>query len=289
MSTQDEPPLYLTPSTYVLDAHSDEEIVRLFVQNSILKQYAGGLFPEQSDLSDIWDILDLGCGAGGWAVDVARAYPRINVMGVDLSIHMIMYGRAQSLIHQRENARFRLMNVLKPLDFPDQSFDLVNGRFLCSFVPPAVWPDLLRECLRVTRPGGIIRLTEAELAITNSPACERLNALGLQALRAAGLSFSPDGRHIGITPMLGPLLRQAGCQNIQNHTRALDYSRGMEACYAMTDNYVFSLKIARPFLLKAGAMTGEAFDALLQQAKVEMRSDDFCAIQFFLTTWGEKP
>jgi SAM-dependent methyltransferase len=289
MSTSDEPPLYLTPSTYPLDAHSDEEIARLFVQHAIITEYTGGLFPERPDLSHVQDILDLACGSGGWVVDVARAYPQINVMGVDLSIRMIMYGRAQALLYQRANARFRLMNVLKPLDFPDHSLDLINGRFLASFVPPASWKGLLQECMRLLRPGGIIRLTEAEPGITNSPACEKLNWLALQALQKAGQSFSPDGRHLGITPMLGPLLRKAGYRNVQNITHALDYSAGTEPQDSLSFDYQLGLKKALPFLLKHGVTTEEEFDELLQKAKAEMYSEEFCAIQFFVTTWGERP
>ncbi len=68
---------------------------------------------------------------------------------------------------------------------------------------PEAWPHLLQECVRITRPGGSIRLTEAEYSLSNSPAFERIGALCTQALKIAGQSFSPDGRHIGITPMLG--------------------------------------------------------------------------------------
>ncbi len=288
MSTPDDMPPYLTPSTYILDASSDEEIVRLFVQHSILTRFTGGLFPEQPDLSNVRDILDLACGSGGWVVDVARAYPHMNVTGVDPNIQMIMYGRAQALIQQRENARFQLMNVLKPLDFPDHSFDLVNGRFLLSFVPPAAWPDLLQECMRLLRPGGLIRLTETEAVITNSPACERLTSLGLQALQRAGQSFSPDGRHFGITPMLAPILRKAGYHNVQSITLGLDYSTGTEPHDSMCFDYQLGAKKVLPFLLKQGVIAEEEFDALFHQVEAEMRSDDFCAIQFFVTTWGER-
>lgn len=37
-----------------------------------------------------------------------------------------------------------------------------------------------------------------------------------QALKVAGQSFSPDGRHGGITPLLGRFLRDAGCRNIRH-------------------------------------------------------------------------
>jgi len=59
------------------------------------------------------------------------------------------------------NASFLVMNLLKPLDFPDSSFDLVNARFI-NFLPAGAWSRLLQEFRRIARPDGIIRLTESE-------------------------------------------------------------------------------------------------------------------------------
>ncbi len=42
-------------------------------------------FPDDFRLSQVHLVLDLACGPGGWAIDVARAYPNIDVMGVDIS------------------------------------------------------------------------------------------------------------------------------------------------------------------------------------------------------------
>jgi len=39
------------------------------------------------------------------------------------------------------------------------------------------WPALVQECLRITRPGGILLLTECERGISTSPALEELTAL----------------------------------------------------------------------------------------------------------------
>jgi ubiquinone/menaquinone biosynthesis C-methylase UbiE len=295
MSTPSEPsespepiPPYLTPSTYLLDANDEAEMARLLIQDQFFMQYTGGLFPEGLDLSPIRDVLDIACGSGGWANHVARAYPEKKVMGIDLSIRMIMYARTQALVYELPNARYRLMDALKPLDFPDASFDLVNARFLFAFMPPAAWPNLLRECYRVLRPDGIIRLTEGEYGTSNSIAYEQMGALNTRLLKAFGLSFSPDGRHIGIVPMLCPLLRQAGFPHVQHRALAIDYSSDSDAHDIMYQNHRVSFELARPFLLKYGVTTPEEFDTLSRQALDEMRSDDFYALQFFLTAWGRK-
>jgi hypothetical protein len=41
-------------------------------------------------------------------------------------------------------------------------------------MPTTAWPVLIQECMRITRPGGIIRLTEFDTyGTTNSPAVEK--------------------------------------------------------------------------------------------------------------------
>ncbi len=87
-------------------------------------------------------------------------------------------------------------------------------------------PDPLsfQQCVRVTCPGGIICLTEAENGICTSPACEQISVFCAHAMRVAGHSFSPDGRHLGVTTPLGRFHREAGCQHIQQRAHMIDYS-----------------------------------------------------------------
>jgi ubiquinone/menaquinone biosynthesis C-methylase UbiE len=211
---------------YVIDAESPAETARLMKQDRLLTECMGGVFPEGVDLSTSTAILDLACGPGGWALDVAFAYPHIQVVGVDISRTTIEYAHARALTQGLDNATFKVMDVTRPLEFPDACFDLVNARLLVSVLSTEAWLPLLRECVRVTRPGGLIRLTECERSISTSPALEDLTALGALALKMAGHSFSPDGRTLGITPVLARLLREAGCQQIGRMAHVIDYSVG---------------------------------------------------------------
>ncbi len=142
-------------STYVIDAENAAEMARLTRQDRLITKTMGGLFPERSDLSGVHDILDVACGPGGWVLDVARTYPQVQVTGFDISVLMIEYARAQVLTQELKHASFRVMDALKPLDFPDESFDLVNARSIFAFVPAQAWPGLLKELLRITRPGAL--------------------------------------------------------------------------------------------------------------------------------------
>ena len=277
-------------NTYFIDAESGAETARLLHQDRLITRYMGGLFPERLDLSNILDVLDIGCGPGGWVVEVAYAYPAMNVVGIDISRTMVEYARARAQVQLLNNASFQVMDATKPLAFPDHSFEFVNARFIFAFMPTGAWPELMQECMRITRPGGIIRLTEFDVyGVTNSPACEQLTAWGSRAFKVAGQSFSPDGRGVGLTPMLSRFLRDTGCINIKQAAHAMDFSAGTPEHEAMRQNSMVVFKLMQPFLLKTKVASQEELDVVYQQALEEMMSDDFCGVWFYLSAWGEKP
>src|ERR1700694_1692344 len=182
------------------------ELARLVELDRALSKGFGGLFPEHADASEFLSpfhrVLDVACGSGGWLLELAQLSPHLQVEGIDIDPRMTSYAESLARAGGLDNASFRVMNALEPLDYPDNYFDLVNGRFLSIF-PATAWPDLLQELARITRPGGIIRLTEEEdESVTTSPAFEHLTAIFLQALKRSGKAFSPSGRTIGVTPLL---------------------------------------------------------------------------------------
>jgi len=272
---------------------SGAELARLVGQEHALAKALGGLLPEHPDpsafLTPFHRLLDAACGSGGWVLSIAQAYPHLQVMGFDIDARMIAYANTQAQVGGMSNASFQVMDARQPLDYPADFFDLVNARWLGG-IGPDKWTSAIREFLRITRPGGTIRLTETEtFSLTNGPAFEKLSSLFTQALKRAGLSLSPDGRNYGITPMLGRFMRDAGCQNIQRKPFVVDWSAGMEAHDVIAEDIRVLIKLLQPFLIKTGMTTQEEFDQLYQEAELEMLSDDFCALWNFLTVWGEKP
>ena len=204
-------------STFIQD--SGAELARVIALERVLTRGMGGLLPEQPNLSTLMAshhrILDVACGPGGWALDLVQAYPHLQVEGFDIDPRMIDYANSQARVAGLDNARFRVMNAAGPLDYPDDYFDLVNARWL-AVIPTTVYERAVRELARITRPGGIIRLTENEqYSISNGPAFERLSGMFLQAVKRAGNTLSPDGRSTGLTPLLPRFLQNAGCENIQ--------------------------------------------------------------------------
>jgi hypothetical protein len=125
--------------------------------------------------------------------------------------------------------------------------------------------------------------------MTNSPAFETISNLILQAMHKAGRSFSPDGRYFTITPLLGSLLQDRGCRNIQKKPHLVDFSSGSEAHEGYVQDLIFGFKLVQPFLSQLEICTEKEFDKIHQQMVGEMFSDHFCALAYGLTAWGTKP
>ncbi len=273
-------------NTYVLNVESAAEMNRLAIQDSLLTKEMGGFLPKDCDPATIHKVLDIACGPGGWVLNLASAYRHMEVIGVDLSEKMVAYANSRKW----PNTSFRVMNVLQPLDFPDNTFDFVNARLLFAFMPKDAWVPLLKECMRVLRPGGILRLTECEHPFSNSFAFEKWKELTMHAFHTTDISFSADGKQIGITLMLGAFLENAGYQNVRHSSFAVDFSAGGDAHGYMYENAQIGFLLAIPFILKTNPSSSkEELTQLTNQMMQDMQSNEFRAIWYYLSAWGKKP
>jgi ubiquinone/menaquinone biosynthesis C-methylase UbiE len=274
-------------TTYFVDAENAGEMARLLKQARFATIGLSGLFPRQLDVSSVHDVLDLACGPGEWVLATASAYPTMRVTGIDQSTVMAQFARfiSQTVL----TVNFEVMDLFAPLTFPDESFDLVHARFIAGFMPTAAWPKLLRECRRLLRPGGVLLLVEGEMVLTTSPAVEQLSAYFTQALRAVGQSFSPDGKHLGITPVLRRLLTEADFHSCRHEAAAIEHSAGTDFHQSLYEDYYVAFHLMQPFLVRAGVATYEELMPLYHRMLEEMRADDFCSLAFLLQAWGHKP
>lgn len=273
----------------IVDPESATEMARLLNKGRMLTRHMGGLLPEQLDAARVTDVLDIGCGPGGWALDLAFAYPQMQVVGVDVSRISISYARMMARGQKLTNASFHVMDVLQPLEFPDQSFDLVNADFVAEFLPKMRWPDFLRECWRLLRPGGVVRLTENELGLSNSPAHEHLCALYLKALFEADRLYSPDGRHLGMVNMLVPFLSYGGFTHTGHRVYAVNYSYGADMHEEWAQDLMLKVRIVLPFLARMGIATLPELEQMADRMGEEMASPSFSALCVYLTASGVKP
>ncbi len=278
------------PSTYfVQDRSNEEELTRLQLQDQMITAGMGGVLPEQLDPAIFQRVLDVGCGTGGWLIETARSYPAMSLLvGVDVSSRMIEYARTQAEAQQvSDRVQFRAMDALRMLEFPTDHFNLVNQRFGSGYLRKWDWPKLLHEFQRVTRPGGIIRVTEADIIFeSSSPALARLNDLSLQALSQAGHLFTPSWN--GVTSELAHLLNQYGLQNVQTRAYTLHYRAGTAEGQHFYEDMRIGFRILVPFLRK-WTRVPDNYEAIYQQMLSELQQPDFVATWHLLTAWGIKP
>ncbi len=280
-----------TRNFYLL-GDSQAEMVQLIATDQMFTKAMGGLLPEQPEqaIAHLHDVLDVGCGPGGWVLEMAYAYPDMHATGIDISQGMIDYARTLASANRLDNAQFHVANALDPLDFPDASFDLVNVRQLEGVIPAAAWPGLIKEMVRVTRRGGIIRITSAEWGgVTNSTAYQVLRVLMIRGTQRAGLNLIPDERWFGAAVTLSRYLRDTGCLNVQERPSIMDFSAGSEYCQPVNQQWVIVFELVEPFFLATGVTTKPELERLRHQFSIDALEDSFRGIMYSHTTWGEKP
>lgn len=60
---------------------------------------------------------------------------------------------------------FNIGNVLDGLPYPDNTFDLVHLRLFTLALQCDEWPGVIKELLRVTKPGGLVQIMEADIEV----------------------------------------------------------------------------------------------------------------------------
>ena len=143
-------------------------------------------------------ILDLACGSGAFLNNLAAAFPRARLVGVDLSGPYLEEARRRSGLETLVQAN------AERLPFADASLDAVACVYLFHELPPKVRAAVVAEIARVLKPGGLMafadslqpvdeprmgRLLEAFPAYFHEPYYATYAATDLPALfAAAGLS-----------------------------------------------------------------------------------------------------
>jgi SAM-dependent methyltransferase len=193
---------YLEQVPYLLpkDAQEDE---RLRFQHYALHHAFGNHY--LAPLSpDTRTMLDVGCGTGVWAIDMAQHFPHAHILGVDITLTSLPHTLPTTCL-------FCQADILQGLPFPSQQFDFTHQRLLVLAIPASRWPGVVRELVRVTRPQGWIELLEAGTTVQNAgPATERLLTWAREISQTMGIE-------IALVTHLADFLHQAGCQAVEAH------------------------------------------------------------------------
>ncbi|RUS17424.1 S-adenosyl-L-methionine-dependent methyltransferase [Endogone sp. FLAS-F59071] len=100
-------------------------------------------------------VLDVGCGTGVWSFELATEFPNSIFIGTDIT-NVFLATAAKS----PPNLKFLEADTLAGLPFEDNTFDYVFQRLQVGSFSMNAWPGVLRELLRVAKPGSYIELCE---------------------------------------------------------------------------------------------------------------------------------
>lgn len=105
-------------------------------------------------------VADLGCGTGFFTRQIAKLLKNTGkVMGIDINPKLIKCAKLISQSESLINTDFIQANALN-LQFPENSFDLTTCHFLLSRLPNSEPKSVIKEMIRVTKPGGRITAIE---------------------------------------------------------------------------------------------------------------------------------
>ena len=237
-----------------------QEVNRLDFQHYIVKSTMRGNF--LAPLQQPAAILDVGCGTGRWATEMAQMYPSAKVFALDVDPLM---GKPSD-VKLPANYQFVEGNILKVLPYPDQCFDFVHQQLLSGSLPAASWPHVVRELVRVTRQGGWIELVETDIYMQNmGPQLQQMTTWCVEACTRMGINLR-------LGTKLQQDLQAVGLGNI--HARRLDIPLGNWGGRIgnTTAIGISSLYEAlKPMILsQLRPLTAEQYEKTLQAAMKEM-------------------
>jgi SAM-dependent methyltransferase len=191
---------------YAIPRH-EGEVDRLDLQHYALLEAIGSNYLAPIDRPGM--VLDAGAGTGQWGFDLCDQFSDTHVVGLD-----VVPGKPG----RPPGYHALLANLLHDLPFLDHRFDFVHQRLLFAGVPVGAWPALVRELVRVTRPGGWIELVEAPPLEFDrvGPVMERFRRLAGAAAARVGIDATSDAYR-----SLDAWLRAAGGELVTRREIAL--------------------------------------------------------------------
>jgi SAM-dependent methyltransferase len=124
--------------------HGEGQHESIRTEPSTLAQLVEPKLPAQSK------VLDLGCGVGRDVVFFAGKGH--NVLATDFSEVVIRQNREQ---FADSGVKFEVLDMTRPLAFPDGSFDAVHANLSIHYFDHATTKKVVQEIARVLKPSGI--------------------------------------------------------------------------------------------------------------------------------------
>ncbi|KAK5114621.1 hypothetical protein LTR85_010198 [Meristemomyces frigidus] len=174
--------------------NDESEQDRLDLQHAVFR-YAldGRLFLAPLLKDNLHDVLDVGCGTGLWAMDVADENPQAQVLGFDLRVP--------------PNCKFLVDDVNSDWVFAEK-YNLIHSRAMTPGVRD--WSRYFRQAYDQLKPGGYIEFHEVsvpavctEAASNPTPYLVQWSAGAAEAGHVSGLDFTAPKKLEGLLQATG--------------------------------------------------------------------------------------
>ncbi|ORZ03281.1 S-adenosyl-L-methionine-dependent methyltransferase [Syncephalastrum racemosum] len=256
-----------------------EEMDRLIGQHFAIKTLFDGenIYGKGKSLLNLEKgakILDIACGPGTWLMDVATEYPNCECVGVDM-VDVFPTDIRPS------NVKFQVGDVMQRLPFEDDTFDFIHVRLMLVALKKEEWEPMLREVLRVLKPGGCAQSVEAGML-------ENGNAFVLKAGFAFRDMMLAKGQHAYAASDINNLMSAAGFDVVEYERRDIVLSKRDQLTREFHWDLLNIFSTAQPVIQPALGITAEEYPQFIERLGIEMQKKPD-ANWSFTVCFGQKP
>ena len=154
------PDFFKSGGTYTFQDHGDEFSRAIGdITGGLHIVVAKRLLPSIPGLKEVLDaearILDMGCGAGGLLVRLAKTYPNAICVGVDVDAHGAAAARENVAAAGLEE-RVSIEHMTGESIAHQDEFDLVTLFEVIHEIPVSARAQVMANCFRALKPGGAL-------------------------------------------------------------------------------------------------------------------------------------
>lgn len=205
------------------------------------------------------DVLDVGCGVGSIALDLAPTIAPGRIVGVDADEGQLEAARRSAAERGIDNATFVTASVYE-LPFEDSTFDVVYANAVLMYVREQV--RALAEMRRVLRPSGVAAVTDDDLGtVVISPERPELRL----APRLFERAVAHEGGNARYSRHLRTLMLEAGFARTEGVAHAPEVYGDLAATRWFAEFAVglFTAPSMADMVVGEGWATGEELDAVI--------------------------